>query len=193
MRKTLLVGAVLVVAAVVVVMLGSALDLELEAIALLGVAAGAVVALVPDRPPLMRLAGFVAGVVIAWIGFFVRAGFLPDSVGGRAVAVGLVVALAVGVTAVSLDRIPLWSTLLGVAALAGAYEYTYSAAPPEVASTSVSAVTALLFTAAIGFLATALAAPRGDTTAQVSHRRPTAPRSEEQTQDLDETNMEKAK
>ena len=37
--------------------------------------------------------------------------------------------------------------LLGAAALAGAYEYTYAAAPPEVASTSVSAVTALLFTA----------------------------------------------
>ena len=159
MRKTLVAGLVLAVAAVLVVLVSSALDLELESVALLGAALGAVVALVPDRTPLVRLGGFAAGFVAAWIGYVVRAALLPDSAGGRAVAVGLVVLLCVGITAVSMDRLPLWTTLLGTAALAGAYEFTYAAAPPEFASTSVSTATTLLFNVAVGFLAAALVAP----------------------------------
>lgn len=178
MRKLLLVGAVLVVATVLVALVSSGLDLDLESVALLGVALGAVVALVPDRAPLMRLAGFVGGVVVAWIGYVVRAGFLPDSVGGRSVTYALVLVLAVAIAAASMNRVPLWSTLLGVAAFVGAYEYPYAAAPPEVTSTSVTAVTALLFTAAVGFLATALIAPSVDAPVERTHRRP-APRDDE--------------
>ncbi len=159
MRRTLLAGVVLAVAAVVVVLVSSALDLELESVVLLGAALGAVVALVPDRSPLVRLGGFAAGFVVAWVGYFIRAALLPDSDGGRAVAVGLVVLLCVGVTAASVGRLPLWSTLLGAAALAGAYEFTFNAAVSEVASTSLSTATTLLFTVAIGFLAAALVVP----------------------------------
>jgi hypothetical protein len=159
MRKTLLVGLVLTVAAVSVVLVSAWLDLELEPAVLLGVAVGAVVALVPDRTALMRLAGFAGGLVASWAGYLLRAAVLPDSTGGRAVAVGLVIVVAVAIAAFSMGRIPLWSTLLGAAALAGTYEYTYAAAPPEVASTSVSSVTTLLLTAAVGFLAVAVLAP----------------------------------
>ena len=159
MRRTLLAGGVLAVAAVLVVIVSSALDLELESVALLGGALGAVVALVPDRTPLVRLGGFAAGFVAAWIGYVVRAALLPDTAGGRAVAVGLVVLLCVGITAASMDRLPLWTTLLGTAALSGAYEFTFAAAPPELASTSVSTATTLLFNVAVGFLAAALVAP----------------------------------
>ena len=66
MRKNVLVGLVLTVAAVVVVLVSSVFDLELESAALLGAALGAVVALVPDRSPMMRLAGFAGGFVAAW-------------------------------------------------------------------------------------------------------------------------------
>lgn len=185
MRKTLLVGLVLVVAAVLVVLLSAAFDLELEPAALLGVALGAVVALVPDRTPLMRLAGFMGGLVAAWVGYLLRAGVLPDSAGGRAVAVGLVIALAVGVAAAGFGRIPLWSCLLGAAGLAGAYEYTYAAAPPEVTSTSVTSVTTLLLTFAIGFLASAFLAPAGERPAE--RRRWAAPRRDDSdTYSLDE-------
>jgi hypothetical protein len=171
MRRTLVAGLVLAVAAVLVVLVSSGLDLELESVALLGGALGAVVALVPDRSPLVRLGGFAAGFVAAWIGYVVRAAMLPDTAGGRAVAVGLVVLLCVGITAVSMDRLPLWTTLLGTAALTGAYEFTYAAAPPELATTSVSTATTLLFNVAVGFLAAALVAP---------HSRPgTAHRTEE--------------
>ncbi len=170
MRRTLMAGGVLAVAAVLVVIVSSALDLELESVALLGGALGAVVALVPDRTPLVRLGGFAAGFVAAWIGYVVRAALLPDTAGGRAVAVGLVVLLCVGITAASMNRLPLWSTLLGTAALSGAYEFTFAAAPPELASTSVSTATTLLFNVAVGVLAAALVAPSQRPEGATGHR-----------------------
>jgi hypothetical protein len=194
MRKTLLVGLVVMVAAVVVVLMSAWFDLELEAAALLGVGVGAVVALVPDQSPGWRLAGFVGGVVVAWVGYLVRAGMLPDSAGGRAVAVGLVVVLAVGVAAASAGRVPLWSALLGAATFAGAFEYTYAAAPPEVTVTAMSAVTTLLFTAAVGFLATALVtAGEGGQAAPPRPRHPHRRDDQSATDRLDDLMMESPK
>ena len=162
MRKTLLVGVVLTVAAVLVVVLSDMFDLKLDAVTLLGVSLGAVVALVPDRTPAMRLAGFAVGFVAVWVAYLLRAGMLPDSTGGRAFAVALVMVICVAVAALSMGRVPLWASLLGAAALTGAYEYTYSAAPAEVTGTSMTAATSLLMTAAFGFLVVALLAPGTD-------------------------------
>ena len=191
MRKTLLAGLVLTAAAVLVVVVSAMFDLELESVAMLGAALGAVIALVPDRTPAVRLAGFFGGFVVALIGYFVRAGLLPDSVGGRAVAVGLVVLLCVAIAVASMDRLPLWTTLLGAAALAGAYEYTYAAAPPEVTSTSVTAATSLLFTVAIGFLAAALVAPAEGEVRRPRRTRPV--KATESEHKLDDLMMEKTK
>lgn len=162
MRKTLLVGGVLTVAAVLVVVLSDLFDLKLDAVTLLGVALGAVVALVPDRTPAMRLAGFAVGFVAVWVAYLLRAGMLPDSTGGRAFAVAFVMVLCVAVATLSTGRVPLWASLLGAAAMTGAYEYTYTAAPAEVTGTSMTAATSLLITAAFGFLAVALLAPGPD-------------------------------
>ncbi|MGZ8736797.1 MAG: hypothetical protein ACXWW7_06500 [Nocardioides sp.] len=181
MRRTLLVGGVLAVSAFLVVVLSNLFDLELDSVTLLGVAVGAVVALVPDRSPWMRLAGFVAGIVVAWIGFFIRAALLPDTATGRAVTVGLVVLVCALIAAASMERLPLWSLLVGAAAMSGAYEYTYAAAPPEVATTSVSTVTALLVASAVGFLVVALTASRGDIPSP-------APRERTHRQDDDDAN-----
>lgn len=158
-RNTLYAGAVLALAAMLAVVVGSALDLDLESVALLGAAMGAVIALVPDRTPLTRLAGFAAGFLIGWAGYIVRAQFMPDTSTGRAIAVGIVVVLCVAVAAVSVDRITLWTVILGAGAFAGAYEFTYNAAPPEILSTSLSTATTMAFNVALGFLAGALVAP----------------------------------
>jgi hypothetical protein len=192
MRKTLLVGLVLTLAAVVVVFVSAGLDLKLEPVALLGLALGGVIALVPDRSPFIRLAGFAGGFVAAWIGYLLRAGVLPDSAGGRAVAVAFVIVLAVAIAALTFERVPLWSTLLGAAAFAGAYEYTYTAAPPEVTSTSVSAATTLLLTVAVGFLATGVVAPAGEQSAAPG-RRALTPTDDADTSSLDDLMMEKTK
>ncbi len=191
MRKTLLAGLVLAVAAVVVVWLSAAFGLELESVALLGAALGAVVALVPDGSPATRLGGFAAGFFVAWVGYILRAAVLPDTAGGRAVAVGLVVLLCVAATAVSGNRLPLWSTLLGTAALSGAYEFTFAAAPPEVMSTSVSTATTLLFNVAVGFLAAALVAPPAATGSATARRRPQPAGNGGETSKLDDLMMEK--
>lgn len=84
MRRNFLSGLALAIAAVLVVVLSATFDLELESVALLGAALGAVVALVPDRGPGARLAGFAFGFAIAWIGYVARALLLPDTSSGRA-------------------------------------------------------------------------------------------------------------
>lgn len=160
MRTTLLTGAALVVAAVLVVTLGASLGLGLESSALMGAATGAVVALVPDRGPVARVLAFLIGFVAAWLGFVLRAAVLPDATSGRAVAAAVVVIVCVAAVAGSRERLPLWGTLLGAAALAGSYELTYADAPAQVLDSSLSTSTTVLLTCAIGFLAAATVAPR---------------------------------
>ena len=160
MRTTLLTGLALIVGGLVVIFLSSSMDLELEGSALMGAAIGAVLALVPDRSPALRLAGFVGGFVAAWVGYLVRAAVLPDTTAGRAVALVLVVVLCVAIAALTVNRVALWSTLLGAAALAGGYETRFASAPSEVMDTSMTAVTTVLLTVGVGFLVAALVAPR---------------------------------
>lgn len=184
MRTTLLTGCALMAGGVAVVLLGAALDLELESAALLGLALGGALAVVPDRTPAVRLAGFGLGVLVGWLGYVVRAALLPDSTAGRAVLVALVIALAVGVAAVSMNRLPLWSTLLGVAAMVGVYEAAYAVAPPEVVGTSITAVTTLLITVMAGFLAGAIVAQPVARAAEVAERT-RAGAADDRTDDLD--------
>ncbi len=173
MRTTLLSGAVLTIGSIVLIILSSSLGLDVETDALMGAGSGAVVALIPHRSPMLRLGGFLAGFVLSWFGYLVRAGFLPDTATGHALAVALVVALCTVVAAVSRDRIPLWSTLLGAAVLAGSYETTYIEAPSQVLSTSMSTSTSVLLAVAFGFFAAALVAPQvPDEPRDVEHTRP---------------------
>lgn len=134
-------------------LLGSALGLETESVALSGAAIGGVVALVPDRTPWLRLAGFAAGFVVAWVGYAVRAAALPDTSVGRAAAVLIVLLVCVTIAALSRGRLPMWTLLLGTAALAGAYEFTFAAAPVEMVATSFDTATTLFLAVAVGFLA----------------------------------------
>lgn len=159
MRRTLMVGCALAVAAAVVVLLGSVLHLQLESAALLGAAMGGVVALVPHGSPWWRLGGFALGFVLAWVGYVIRAAQLPDTTQGRAVAAAVVVLLCTIAAGASRERFALWATLLGAGAFAGAYEFTYNQAPQQIASTSVSTATTMLFNVAIGFLVASLLSP----------------------------------
>ncbi len=185
MRTSLLVGPSLALTAAVAVVVSSLFDLQIESVALLGAATGAALALVPDTTPLARMGGALLGVVASLVGFALRAAVLPDSAGGRAVAVMVVVLLCTVVAAVSRQRIALWAPLLGAAAFAGAYERVYAAAPAELATTAVTALTALLVTLAVGFLAVTWAAPRAPRSRRTD--RPVGPGSPtpEQRTDLD--------
>jgi hypothetical protein len=159
MRRELLIGGCLAVAAALLILASDWLDLELETVALLGAGVGAVVALVPSGSAATRLVGFLAGFVVAWLGFLLRAALLPDTSAGRAVAAAVIVLLCTGLTLATARRLRLWAILLGMAAFTGAYEYTYNAAPPEILSTSVSAATSLLLSVGVGWLAVSWLAP----------------------------------
>ncbi|WP_460770272.1 hypothetical protein [Mariniluteicoccus flavus] len=125
--------------------------------ALVGAALGGVLGLVPSEHQLGRFLGFAAGFLLAWAGFAVRAAALPDSTTGRAIAcLGVLLLLAV-VAGVSGGRIPLWSMLLGAAAIAAAYETTYTGAPARFLIDSPQAATTVLVAASVGVLATTLA------------------------------------
>jgi hypothetical protein len=168
MRRDIYIGVSLAAAILVAILVSTWLDLDLEATILLGAVTGAVIGLVPDRSTAMRLAGFAGGFVVAWIGYLVRASQLPDTNGGRAVAVALIVVLCLGVTLASMGRVPLWATLLGAAAFSGAFEFTYNEAPPEVVSNSLTVATAMIFNVAIGFLSVAWVGP--EPAPQTTHR-----------------------
>lgn len=158
--SSLLTGALLAVAVVVVIAVSSALDLEIEPYALAGVLAGGIVALIPDRSAFARLAAFLVGFVAAWVGFVLRAAVLPDTEGGRAAAAIITVLVCLIVLAIGRARLPLSAMLVGVVLLSAAYETAFVAAEAEVQTTSLDAATALLFAVAVGFAVAALSAAR---------------------------------
>ena len=110
----------------------------------------------PDRSPAQRAGGFAVGFAAAWLGYALRAAALPDAAAGRAVAVLIVLGLCLAVAGLTRGRLPLWSTLLGAAAMAGAYEATYAADPTAFVTSSATTATSILLAAGAGFLATSL-------------------------------------
>lgn len=148
----LLSGFVLALCAAAVLMIGGGSDLE--HVALLGAALGGVIGLVPAEPPLGKLGGFVLGFSLSWMAFAIRAAVLPDSTLGRAVAAFLVIVICGAAAAVSAGRVPLWSSLVGIAAMVGAYETAYSSSPSTFLTTSPAAATTVLLAAGFGYIGT---------------------------------------
>lgn len=159
-RGTVIAGGLLAVAAGLLCVIGESLGLDMQHVALLGGAIGGVIGLVPDRSPAARVTGFVIGFAVAWLGFAIRALYLPDSASGRGVAAVLVVVACAGVAVGTGTRVPLWSLLLGSAAMVGGYEETYTADSPAFLADSPVAATTVLLAAGIGFLATSILGPQ---------------------------------
>ncbi|GAB3675362.1 hypothetical protein [Angustibacter aerolatus] len=170
MKQNVVGGAVLAVVAALVVALGQVLGLDLQHVALVGAALGAVIGLVPDRTPLARVIGLLAGVLAGWLGYALRAALLPDSASGRAVAALLVVVVCLAVCVATGTRVPLWSLLVGVAAVVASYEETYTSSPSTFVRESPTAATTVLLAAACGFLATAFLGPQVAASRSREHR-----------------------
>jgi hypothetical protein len=145
-------GVVLAATAGALALLGG----DLSRTALLGAALGGALSLVPDRALPGRVAGAVVGVVVAWIGYAARAGFFPDVPLGRAIALAGVVLLVTAVAVASGGRVPLWSGLLGLAAMSGAYETTFTTSPTSFVVDSTTAVTTVLVAISFGSLVASL-------------------------------------
>jgi hypothetical protein len=159
MRRTLLTGGLLALFAALLANFGGALGLDEVRSALLGAAIGATLGLVPGNDSsYARVVGFVVGFVLAWIGYALRAGVLPDTGSGRGIAAFLVIIILTGICAATMGWMPLWSGLLGVAAIAGAYEFAFGLDPTAFTSQSVTAATTVLLAASVGFLVGAVGA-----------------------------------
>lgn len=154
MVRTLTAGLVLAVAAAAGLLVGDAFGWDLDAVVLLGAAAGGVLGLVADRGPVARVGGFLVGVLAAAIGYALRAAVLPDTTTARALVVVIVIMLAAVVAAATFGRLPLWTMLLGAAALAGAYEEAFTDSPGSLLSTLPVWLSSVLVMSAIGFAAT---------------------------------------
>jgi hypothetical protein len=160
MRRYILAGLVLAVLTAVIVGLSGALGLDVEGVALFGAALGGALGLTPDRSPAQRAGAFGIGFGAAWLGYLLRAAALPDTSAGVAVAALVVLLVCLGVAAATRGRLPLWATLLGAAALAGAYEPVYGADPTAFVSSSATTVASVLLVAGAGFVATSLLGPQ---------------------------------
>jgi hypothetical protein len=151
LRRTLLLGAGLAVAVALLVDHAAQLGPDMTNVALLGAALGAVAGLVPDGTPFTRIAGAFVGMVLAQVGYGVRAALLPDIPAGRAIAAAVVVLALAAIAAATRNRIKLWSLLLGAGAFVGAYETVYVASPTTFVADSFAMATAVSLGAAAGF------------------------------------------
>jgi hypothetical protein len=155
-------GAILAVVAFFLILFGDALNLDLERAGLVGVALGAVVALVPDRNPLLRAAGAVLGFLIMWGGYAIRVSILPDTDMGRALTALIVILVLMAVSVATLNNVPLWSLLVGAAAMGAAYETTFMTLPSAFPYESPTAATQMALAAGVGFLAASFLAPTSE-------------------------------
>ncbi len=150
--RTCAAGSALAVVTGLLTSSSSLLGADVATVAVLGVGFGAALGLIGDRSPGERALGFLVGFLAAWLGYALRAGLLPDIPAGRGVAVVVVVAIVTAVATASADRLPLWTGLLGAAALAGAYELVFAADPTAFAGESTTAATSVLLAVAVGFV-----------------------------------------
>jgi hypothetical protein len=168
--RTAAVGSAVVTATAVLIAHGSVLGADLPKVALLGAAAGAVLALVPGRPgdSTARLGSFATGFAASLVGLWMLRSFLPDVPVGRAISATAVLSLVVAASVATADRLPLWAGLLGVATFAGSFATVVGGAIPTT-TTAVTALTCAALTGAVTFLlgtlVTGLTSPIASTTA----------------------------
>ena len=194
--RTLVAGSVLAVTAALVADHGAILGADLPKAALLGVAAGAILGLVPDRSPGARVAAFLSGFAAAWVGYALRAGVLPDIPMGRAIAAFVVVAVVTAVAVITANRLPMWAGFVGVVSMVGAYETGFAAMPTGFVTESMTAATTALLAASLGFIVAVFASGTAAVTeaAEEHQERPALPepRAAADTNVLTTTNEAKA-
>ena len=175
--KTLAAGSAVTVGAIALIIATAAYDLG--AALLVGLAAGALVALVPGETGTRKIAGFVTGILVTAAAYGLRAGVLPDSTLGAVIGIGVLLALVTLIAVATNGRTPLWASLAGVTAMAGAYETTHIVDFAGFFSNIPMAIAGVLLASAVGFTAASLVGPTGE-------RDDVAP---ELTGDLDETRV----
>jgi hypothetical protein len=162
MKRLLTAGAVLACLAFLLLLNGPAVGLDVSLYGLFGLATGAVLASMTGGTAATRAGGFVFGFVVAWGAYALRAGFLPDAPSGHAAAASLALVILTVAAAAARSRTLFSASLLGVVALVGAYEKTFSLSPDQFLHESPTAATTVLLATGLGFLAVIVAAQIGN-------------------------------
>lgn len=155
--KTLAAGSAVTVGAVALIVATAAYDLG--AALLVGLAAGAAVALVPGETGTRKIAGFLTGILATAAAYALRAGLLPDSTMGAVIGIGVLFALLTVIAVVTNGRTPLWASLAGVAAMAGAYETMHILDFAGFFANVPMAIAGVLLASAVGFTAASFFGP----------------------------------
>jgi hypothetical protein len=130
-----------------------------------------VLGLVVDRGPVGRILAFLMGMVVTAVGYALRAAVLPDNTFARALAAALVIVLIAVIAGAARKWLPFWAGLLGMVALAGAYEEAFTDSPGSVLTTLPPALTSVLLMAAVGFAASVFLANPDDSDEDYEPRR----------------------
>lgn len=159
MSKTFGAGLLLIAAAIVTIILGQALDLQIDSV-FFGLAIGGVLALVNDNSSTLgRLGGFAVGLVVTMAGYIIRILALNESLMGQILFAVIVLVLIAVICGVTGGRLPLWSGLVGAALVTGSYEASFLDAPQDITTNLFSSVSTALVPMAIAFIAGILIRP----------------------------------
>jgi hypothetical protein len=151
--RALSAGILLAIIAGVLVTHGETLGgQQLAQAALIAVAGGGLVGLVPAPALPWRAGAFAIGFLIAGLTYLIRAGMLPDIPIGRGLGAVIAISLVTAMAVASAERLPLWAGLAGLATFSGTYEITFNATPSTVMADLPAAFTAAALAAAVGLL-----------------------------------------
>lgn len=150
-------GAAVAVAAGALTAASGPFGADLPKVALLGLAAGAVLGLVPTRSVGGSLAGFLGGFGAVLVALSLQRTTLPDTGLGRAIAAVVTISAVTAIATATADRVPLWAGLLGAATMTGAFALVTAGAIGTTTS-AVTAATCALLAAGVSLIATTLIA-----------------------------------
>ncbi len=124
------------------------------------------------------IAAVVVGAAAWWIGMGLRAGVLADTTSSLVIAAVVAVLLCTAVAAVSGERLPLWASLVGIAAFGGIYEPMFAAEPTRFMSQSLLALATVGVAVGIGALTGVVADLLGTSSSRAAAPMASAPAGE---------------
>lgn len=165
MAKVFVQGGVLALAGIIALALSDVMGLNLGSI-VFGLSLGGILGLISQGGPVGRTLAFLVGVVVAIVQYLIRVLFLNDSLMGNVALILLGLVIITVVCGLTSGKLPLWSALLGVALVTGAYETSFVDAPQNVQVELFTHTTMALVPAALGFLAMVFVGDTGDENAK---------------------------
>ncbi|MCH9815380.1 MAG: hypothetical protein K0U64_02865 [Actinomycetia bacterium] len=153
MRRTFLVGLAAAIIGGIGIWLGTQFDMNFTN-TIMGVGGGVILAVVPERSPLMRLVGFLIGYVLGAFFTAMVLGLIP----GGTTTVGLAVAFLIIfvpiaiISGLTTNRIPAWTMLLGALVFTAGFTSGALAEPWTAAEKFPGAFFSILAMSGIGFL-----------------------------------------